>query len=324
MVSSKQKYSARFFSILVVWALTAILLWEAVQRMIEPQEVDAPVMFVISVIGFLVNLGLMKVLGHSHGGGGCGHGHSHGEDGLAVQAALAHAIGDMVQSLGVCLAAVLMWVQPVELGYTDKGVSYWNYADPLCTVLFGFLVLMTTKSTIANVVNSLMVRSPEHINQADLIKQLNEIPNVNSVHDLHVWTMGSKDVLCTAHVMVEAAEYCTSALIKATKIAQQMGIGHTTFQIEIVGEFDPSLESYGSLHANPISKPELVSGESCCDGHDHGHSHDSGHGTGHGGGGGHGHTGGRGHGHDDGCCAHGHQEEAHSHGHDSADHGHSH
>jgi len=305
-------------SITIVWALTACLLMKAVERFYDLEEVNAPYMFGISVLGFLVNLILMKVLGHNHahgGGGGHdhGHGHSHGGHGdeddieasLAMKAAIAHVIGDIVQSLGVCLAAACIWVKPWDVGVTENGVSKWNYADPMCTVLFGILVLFTTKSTLTQTINTLMVKAPPQIDQAKLTDKLVKCPNVSSIHDLHVWMMGSRDVLCTAHLMIDSVDHATAALKGAIEAAKSMGIAHSTFQIEIVGEFDPALESYG-IHENPVGSPtdSQPKSEAGHGGHGHSHnggrSHDGGHSgqcSGHSHSGGHSHGGGHGHSH---------------------------
>jgi len=292
-------------SVMIVWALTAVLMCEAVGRFISPEEIQAPTMFVIAVIGFLVNLVLMKVLGHghAHGDGGCDHGHGHGgeESGAAVQAAIAHVIGDIVQSLGVCLAALCIWLKPFDLGTTDQGVSRWNYADPCCTVLFGVLVLFTTKSTLVRTVSTLMGKAPKNIDQAELVRRLMQIPKVDSVHDLHVWMVGSSEALCTAHVMVDGATNVTSVLKGAIKVAQEMGIYHSTFQVELLGEFDPALESYGALHGNPSRR--AVDEAQGCGGHgDHGHEHRD-----------HRGHGGEGHGHGANACGHSHDSGGHGH-----------
>jgi zinc transporter 2 len=273
-------------SILIVWALTAILLWEAVPRFIHPVPIKAPVMFGIAVIGFVVNLILMKVLGHGHAHGGDDHGHAHGgdEDGVAVQAAIAHVIGDIVQSLGVCLAALLIWIKPFDLGDVCRSpgvdcVSKWNYADPMCTVLFSILVLYTTKATVVRTIGTLMGKAPTQHDHATLTKKLMAIQGVKDVHDVHVWSLGSKDVLCTAHVMVESRAHATSALNAAISVAKDMNIGHSTFQIEIVGEFDPETETFGNLckanTAGSLGSGHGAAGHGGHGGHaDHGgHSH---------------------------------------------------
>jgi len=237
-------------------------------------------MLTISVIGFFVNLILMKVLGHNHshghGASAC-HGHGDGEDheSIAIKAAVAHVIGDIVQSLGVCLAATLIWLQPFDVGHTETGITNWVYADPCCTMLFGVMVLYTTKDTIVFAMNTLMVKAPAHFDQSEFLESIAKIKNVHSVHDLHVWSMGSAETLCTAHVMINGGENQTAILKACIKTAQDRGVGHSTFQLEIFGEFDPALESYGGLHANPVTGERSVKGND-----EHGHGHEE-HGHGH-------------------------------------------
>ncbi|CAK0873780.1 unnamed protein product [Prorocentrum cordatum] len=321
-------------SIAIVWALTAVLLWEAFGRFMTLTEVDAPMMFVISVIGFFVNIVLMMVLGHGHGhGDGDDHGHGHGGHGhadhgshgghgghddhggaegdsgsVAVQAAVAHVIGDILQSLGVCMAAGLMWWQPFDVGVASTGVSRWNYADPLCTVLFGFLVLMTTKGTLKRTIAILMGKAPGN-KQREMFQVLSAIEGVVQIHDLHVWSHGSSDLLCTAHIVVSSAEHSHTVLRQAVTESKKKGLGHTTFQIEVDGQFQCDVQCDAAFLG---AAPRKDAGH----GHDHG-GHDAGHAVGHSGDccGGHGHDDGPAHaGHDAGHAA-GHAHDAgHSHG----------
>jgi len=251
------------FSVMLVWALTAGLLIQAFYRFFELEEINAPYMFGVSVLAFIVNMLLIQVLGHGHAHGDSGdhghshsdHGHSHGGHGdhggaehdgekasLAMKAAVAHVIGDIVQSLGVCTAALCIWIKPFDVGVTDTGVSRWNYADPMCTVLFGILVLMTTKSTLKQAVESLMVKAPSHIDQAELCRRFRAIPSVLATRDLRVWALGSKQVLCTAKLVVRSSADSMDALQEAIRRATAMGIGHSTFQVEVDGTLNTSLE----------------------------------------------------------------------------------
>eukprot|EP00930_Biecheleria_cincta_P082905 TRINITY_DN72541_c0_g1_i1.p1 TRINITY_DN72541_c0_g1~~TRINITY_DN72541_c0_g1_i1.p1 ORF type:complete len:448 (-),score=85.55 TRINITY_DN72541_c0_g1_i1:113-1432(-) len=261
-------------SVAIVWGLTAVLLWEAIPRFVEPEAIEGKTMFIISVIGFVVNLVLMQVLGHGHSHGGDDHGHSHGteeEDSVAVQAALAHVIGDIVQSLGVCLASLCIWLQPFDIGVTETSngpVSNWNYADPMCTCLFGVIVLNTTKSTIVRTISTLMGKAPKSVDQIKLIGDLENITCVVSVHDFHVWSLGSKDVLCTAHLVVKQSDDSSKALSEAVQIVRQAGVFHSTFQVEVEGHM---LESNcGGCDSSPVD-----SGKNQSHGHSdsHGHSH---------------------------------------------------
>lgn len=160
-------------SVILVWLLTGILVYEAIYRLQHPQEVNGKLMFIVASCGLGVNI-LMGIIlhqsghGHSHGlgGGHGGHGHSHGasedghyaavhdeheeeEDGghahppsaanINVTAAFIHVLGDALQSVGVMIAAGLIWYNPE-----------WKIADPvsdkqkiiLFIILFWFRVTL--------------------------------------------------------------------------------------------------------------------------------------------------------------------------------------
>mmetsp|Transcript_2346 Transcript_2346/g.5192 ORF Transcript_2346/g.5192 Transcript_2346/m.5192 type:complete len:385 (-) Transcript_2346:24-1178(-) len=275
-------------SVMIVWALTAVLLVKAVQRFWEPEEVNGKVMSIIAAIGLCVNLLLMKILGahgHSHGlgeapCGGHDEGAIEGQKNIAMKAAMAHVIGDIVQSLGVLVASLCIWLRPFDVGYAHTGASRWCYADPLCTVLFGVLVLKTTQTTVRFSINSIMGASPEGVDQRLMVRNLRQVPHVLSVHDLHVWGLGSSNLLCSAHVEIDDAENSTEVLHAVIAVAQGFGIGHTTFQLEVSGEFDPGTERHGGLacaEAFPDTPGMSPSKEPTGEAHGHSHAHGHGH-----------------------------------------------
>jgi len=213
---------------------------------------------------------------HKHNHGDCsGHDHNHSHDhahdhkhdhkhdvekavssdddsrqgeSLAMKAALAHVIGDIVQSIGVIFASLLIWLQPFDIGVTHDGISQWNYADPFCTILFAGLVIYTTKDTMNGILRSLMFTTPKRLSPLKVENSLLRIPNVVGCHDIHIWEVGRNPVF-TAHVIVDLQENSTEAL-HACLICMntEFGIDHCTIQMEIHGQFDHGLESYGQLH----------------------------------------------------------------------------
>ena len=208
---------------------------------------------------------------HSHKGP-CTHGHasvsrlapsadevvqaaSRGQSNLALDAAVVHIIGDIVQSLGVLLAALLIVWQPFDIGYTADGVSNWYYADPMCTVLFSILVMFTTFRTTKQSISVLMHRVPEHVDLAEFDTKLRDMAGVKCIHDVHVWMVGSKNVIATAHIVVSDIQLVGEVLESAKKVAHNLGIGHSTFQIEVDGIYNHAEETFGSLHSRD---------EQCC------------------------------------------------------------
>lgn len=197
--------------------------------------------------------------GHAHGGHSEGdHGHAHGQDthkddeggqspgglqrSLVMQAALIHVIGDFVQSIGVMLAGFMIWLEPIDIGRTPTGLPAWVYMDPICTFVFSILVICTTIGTIRQAIAQVMMSVPDHINPQALKRTILGVANVVSVHDIHVWQVGQSSV-CTAHIIIDDVNASTKTLERLTILAQEKhGIGHTTFQLEVEGEFDHSIE----------------------------------------------------------------------------------
>eukprot|EP00128_Syssomonas_multiformis_P009433 Colp12_sorted_trinity150504_noHs@6804 len=219
-------------SVLLIWALTGVLIYEAVDRVMDPPEVDGLVMFITAIAGVAVNIfmGLILGHGHSHGGGGHGHGesdhgHSHGGDSnINVRAAYIHVLGDLLQSVGVTIASIIIWVKPE-----------YKIADPICTFIFAVLVLFTTINILRDALHVLMEGAPKAVNITQLKADLVGIKGVVSVHDMHVWslTMGKAALAC--HLDVNGESGCQDVLAEAQSIAcNKYHIHHTTFQIESV------------------------------------------------------------------------------------------
>lgn len=174
-----------------------------------------------------------------------------------MQAALIHVIGDMVQSIGVMLAGIGIWLQPWDMGemtimvpdpspnstgVVEQTISKWVYADPICTILFTILVIGTTVGTIRQVINQILMSYPDDLDSRELKRSLQSIDGVIGLHDLHVWKVGSGTFL-TAHVEVANENQQQDALNALVKLSQsKFKIGHATFQIEVRNKFDRSAE----------------------------------------------------------------------------------
>ncbi|KAL6035774.1 hypothetical protein STEG23_005171 [Scotinomys teguina] len=135
-------------SVMLVYVLMGFLLYEAVQRTIHMNyEINGDIMLITAAVGVAVNVimgFLLNQSGHHHSHSHShslasnsptmvSSGHSHGQDSLAVRAAFVHALGDLVQSVGVLIAAYIIRFKPE-----------YKIADPICTYVFSLLVAFTT------------------------------------------------------------------------------------------------------------------------------------------------------------------------------------
>ncbi|XP_032225580.2 zinc transporter 2 [Nematostella vectensis] len=237
-------------SVLVIWVLTGVLVYMALQRLIMKEyEVDAKVMLITASGGLLINVIMGAILyqkghGHSHGGMS-GHGHSHTtkgqshshtspgkspssvvtieeEENVNVRAAFIHVIGDFLQSLGVFVAALIIWFKPE-----------WAIADPICTFIFSIIVLFTTLAILKDALIVLMEGMPKGLSFNDLKTSLTAIPGVEAVHDLHVWSLTVGTDALSVHLVVDNSANTQDILEAASQVcSKSFDIHHSTIQIE--------------------------------------------------------------------------------------------
>uniref|UniRef100_A0A3Q1GKL3 Probable proton-coupled zinc antiporter SLC30A3 n=1 Tax=Acanthochromis polyacanthus TaxID=80966 RepID=A0A3Q1GKL3_9TELE len=154
-----------FISVMSIWIVTGVLVYLAIERIVRNDyEIDGHVMLVTSGCAVIVNIIMAYILHHSttfhaHGSGyhqidedgqsPVSYGHSHtllsGHGNTSVRAAFIHVVGDLLQSVGVMVAAIIIYFRPE-----------YKVADPICTFLFSVFVLCTTITILRDVFRILM------------------------------------------------------------------------------------------------------------------------------------------------------------------------
>lgn len=218
-------------SVLVIWFLTGVLVYMAAHRIMKKEyNINANVMIFTASFGVGVNLILGCILHesgltHSHG-----MSHSHGisssssshEKNINVRAAFIHVIGDTVQSVGVLIAALIIKFKP-----------HFSIADPICTFLFSFLVLLTTVNILRDALHILCEGTPRSFDYFDVKSLLSEIPGVKMVHSLHIWSLNVDKVCLTVHLAIDITADSQEVLQETLqKLKNNFQIFHTTIQVE--------------------------------------------------------------------------------------------
>ncbi|KAJ8984507.1 hypothetical protein NQ317_010978 [Molorchus minor] len=217
-------------SVLMIWVVTGILVYMAVQRIInETYEIDATIMLITSGVGVVVNIIMGFTLhqhGHSHGGSSSSHSH---KENINVRAAFIHVLGDFLQSFGVFVAALVIYFK-----------RDWMIVDPICTFLFSVLVLITTFAIIKDALLVLMEALPKGIDFEDVMNILLNIEGVKRVHNLRIWALSLDKIAMSAHVAISPGTNPQNILMVATKnIHDKYNFFEMTLQIE---EFQDIME----------------------------------------------------------------------------------
>ncbi|XP_047338142.1 metal tolerance protein B-like [Impatiens glandulifera] len=141
---------------------------------------------------------------------------------INLQGAYLHVMVDMIQSVGVMIAGLVIWVKP-----------NWPVIDLICTLIFSLISLTTTIPMLKRLIYILMERTPNEVNVINLENGLKCIDGVSDVHDLHVWTITEGKNVMTCHVIVEP-DFKSNEIILNIKeyCVKTFRIHHVTIQLE--------------------------------------------------------------------------------------------
>jgi cobalt-zinc-cadmium efflux system protein len=188
--------------------ISAWIVYEAVIRFQHPEPVAGGLMLWVAVLGFVVNGVAVWLL------------HGVRDGGLNLRGAYLHVLGDMLASGGTVIAAMVI---------RSTG---WLAADPIASLATTLLIIAGAWRLVRESVDVLLEAAPSHIPLDSVRARLESIDGVESVHDLHVWTVTSGMIAMSAHAIVRDSTDHQSVLEQAHHICQELGIHHVTLQLE--------------------------------------------------------------------------------------------
>ena len=146
------------------------------------------------------------------------------DDNPVIRAAYIHILGDMIQSAGVLLAALMIYL----FQDTHPGV---RILDPICTFCFAIVVLCITFPVSRDCLFVLLESTPRDLDIDSLYNDLSDIKGVISVPDIHLWNISIGRPSIALHIICDNPD---DILKKATQKCQDYGIKHCTIQTETV------------------------------------------------------------------------------------------
>jgi cobalt-zinc-cadmium efflux system protein len=199
---------AALFNAATLLIISGWIVIEAILRFRHPEPVHGTMMLWVAIAGLVANAIAVKVL---HGT----HNHS-----LNVRAAYLHVLGDLLAAVGTVVAALI-------IRYVG-----WLGADPAASLLTTLLIVVGAWRLLRESIDVLLEAAPSHISLDDIRTTIGGVDGVESVHDLHVWTVTSGVVALSAHVIVREYERHQDVLEQTLDVLQRKGIHHATLQLE--------------------------------------------------------------------------------------------
>ncbi|RAK95471.1 putative di-, tri-valent inorganic cation transporter [Aspergillus ibericus CBS 121593] len=204
-----------FFNGVLLFALGISIFLQAIERFVAIQRVENPkLMFIMGAIGLVLNLVSATFL-HA----------SNGHD-LGMLGVLLHVIGDAANNLGVMAAALVIWL-------THYGGRF--YADPGTSMGIAVMIMLSSVPLVRRCGIILLESAPSGVDLEDVKHDLEKIPGVLSIHELHIWRLNQHKALASVHVMV--SDYSVPNFLRLTKTINECfhayGIHSTTLQPEL-------------------------------------------------------------------------------------------
>ncbi|PFH51798.1 hypothetical protein AMATHDRAFT_141652 [Amanita thiersii Skay4041] len=249
-----------FFNGVFLLALALSIFLQSIERFVHVEVIEKPLLvLIIGCIGLSLNI-VSALVVHDHAGHG--HGHSHGavhipdppemsdatalvdsvhalhnhtvnppvitsQHNLGLAGVLVHLFGDAVNNVGVIIAALILWK-------VDSPHRF--YADPAVSTAISFIIFASAIPTTMKSGRILLEASPLYLDLAKIKDDLVALPDVVSIHDLHVWHLSQSVILASLHVCVPLG----TSLEQWEKTEQYLqhcfaayGINHVTISPEI-------------------------------------------------------------------------------------------
>lgn len=189
--------------------LGGLILYGAIERLVNPVNVGGAVVVVVALVGAAVNIAATRMLA----GGG--------QRSLNMEGAYRHLLTDLFAFLAAAVAGGVILL------------TGFDRADPIASLLVAALMLHSSWGLLKASGRVFLEAAPEGVDPNEIGHALAAFPGVVEVHDLHIWEVTTGFPALSAHVMVESGGDCHAARrALSTLLRERFGLEHTTLQVE--------------------------------------------------------------------------------------------
>jgi cobalt-zinc-cadmium efflux system protein len=188
--------------------IAAAIAYEAVQRLDEPADVHGAAAAAIALAGLALNLAIVKwLVPHRHD--------------MNARAAALHVLGDLLGSIAAIASGAVI------------ALTGWTPIDALASFVIALLIAVSSLRLLHEAFHALMEGVPLRLSVEELGRQMAAAEGVDSVHDLHVWTLSGSRIALSAHVVVrDLSRWDRTLPALRALLRERFGIEHVTLQPE--------------------------------------------------------------------------------------------
>jgi|ERR1035437_8549141 cobalt-zinc-cadmium efflux system protein len=223
---------AAFVNGLILALVVFSIFYEAINRLFHPQTVRGGWVILAALFALCLNLYILSFL-HSQ------------NNSINLRALTTHVFSDIASSGGVLLAGIVLLF------------THWVYADSLISICIALFIAWGSFKIITEALNVLMEASPSEVNLDEVSNLISKRNGVDSVHDLHIWSISPENVALSCHLVIaeqslSESEHLMQEVERSLRTAYN--ISHTTIQIEFCHPCDSALdECEGVVGSSQVS-----------------------------------------------------------------------
>jgi cobalt-zinc-cadmium efflux system protein len=204
---------AAFINSMLLAIVALFLIYESIQRLRVPVEVESGVMLWVSILALVVNSGITFSL-HS------------GRRDLNIRAVWIHNLGDALSNIAIIAGALVI---------RRTGA---NWIDPIIGMAIGAMVLWTGAGILRESTHILLEGLPRNVDLKNVAGAILKVDGVQEVHDIHIWTLGTDLHALSCHARIpdmhmEDSEKILNRICEV--LVRDFQISHTTVQLERAG-----------------------------------------------------------------------------------------
>jgi cobalt-zinc-cadmium efflux system protein len=214
----KTSILAAFLNSIFLLVATGGIIWEAIQRLLNPSAVGGAIVIGVAAVGVVINTvtALMFLSGR--------------KGDMNIRAAFQHMAADALVSVGVVLAGIGILL------------THWLWLDPAFSLIISALIIFSTWELLKDSFHLAIDGVPNNIDQLAVRTYLSELSSVTQVHDLHIWSMSTVETALTAHLVIPTGHPGDGFLAQTCgELRDRFDIQHATLQIEVGDSNHPCL-----------------------------------------------------------------------------------
>jgi len=202
---------AAFINSATLILISGIILFEAIQRLVNPVPISANLVIYLAIAGILVNgVSVLFIRNDSH-------------ENMNIKSVYLHLFGDMLVSIAVLLGGLAM------------KFLQWYRIDSFFSIIIAIYLLYMGWGIVRSSLRIIMQFTPEEIDIKKIATEIEKIQGVKNIHHVHVWQINEREMMFEAHIDMSEDINVSSfekILHRIKAVLTKYDINHSTIQPE--------------------------------------------------------------------------------------------